>query len=154
MDMNEPAKQGDDAQAGLALYKQYATSMFDDAETWLRTCEIDRAISEALPDALLVTNEAGTIVRVNHAFELMFGYPRGDVIGQPVEMLLPDDARARHIAKRAEFNDAPRVREMGDRPTLRGRRKNGDIIDVTIKLGPAVFRTGMFTIALIRRTKG
>lgn len=154
MDSNDPVDSiNDETPDALTLYKQYAASMFADAETWLRDSELDRAISEAIPDALLIVDEAGLIVRVNHQFELMFGYPRGDVIGQPVEMLLPEQARARHVEQRRDFNDAPRIRDMSDRPILQGRKKNGELIALSIKLGPAVFQTGTFTIAVIRRKR-
>jgi PAS domain-containing protein len=94
-------------------------------EAWLSQAALSRAIPEAMPDALLETDEAGLIVSVNLQFELMFGYHRSEVVGRAVEMLLPESVRDRHIKHRRAYVVSPNVREMGDRPYWPGGARMG-----------------------------
>jgi PAS domain S-box-containing protein len=144
----------DEAMGVVEQYRQIAGAAMADAETWLRQGALSRAIPEAMPDAILVADEQGNIISVNSQFELMFGYHRSEVIGQTPEMLLPEAVRTRHVEHRRGYVDSPRVREMGEDLTLLGRRKNGLEFRVQVKLGPVVIPTGVYTIVVIRRTKG
>jgi PAS domain S-box-containing protein len=141
----------DDTKAIVEQYRQIAETALNDAETSLRNGALNRAIPGAMPDAILVTNEAGVIISVNSQFELMFGYHRSEVIGRTPEMLLPEDARGRHIEHRRGYADNPRIRNIGEQTTLRGRRKNGVEFGVMVKLGPVVIPAGVHTIVVIRR---
>lgn len=110
-----------------------------------------RIFVEAMPDAILIV-ESGNIVMVNHQTELMFGYLRQELQDMPVEILLPERLRDRHIQHRVAFELSPRVRAMGVGLLLLARRKNGTEFGVDINLSPAVSRWGEFVIASVRKT--
>jgi PAS domain S-box-containing protein len=145
-----PASPTNDANEIISRYRDIATAAMTDAEIWLRQGAISRAIPDALPDAVLVVDETGRIVSVNSQFELMFGYHRSVVVGEHMEMLLPEAARVHHIEQRAAYADRPRFRGMGEKLNLLGRRKNGTEFQVLIRLGPIVIPSGTYTIAVIR----
>jgi PAS domain S-box-containing protein len=113
--------------------------------------ELQRAFIENLPEAKVVVDEAGRIVMVNRMTELMFGYTRDQMIGQPVEMLVPERLRERHVKHRADYSEAPYTRPMGANLTLVARQKSGREIPVIILLAPLVISSGSYTIAEIRR---
>lgn len=150
---DEPVTRGDDATAIIDQYRKVAEAAIADAEGWVRQGALSRAIPEAIPDAILVTDADGLIVSVNAKFELMFGYHRSEVIGQTPEMLIPEAARARHVALRREYSENPRVRDMSSEMRLRGRRKNATEMNLLIKLGPVVIPAGIYTIVIIRKVR-
>jgi protein-histidine pros-kinase len=115
--------------------------------------DLQAAILENLPDAQVVTDETGTIVLVNSQTELMFGYHRSEMVGQKIEILLPEEVRERHTSHRSGYNDEPRTRSMGANLLLSGRRKSGKEFPVEIMLAPVVTASGAYTIAIIRRRK-
>jgi PAS domain S-box-containing protein len=99
-----------------------------------------RLLFEAAPNGMIVTDEAGVITFVNRQIEKLFGYPRGELIGRSVEVLIPARSRAGHPAKRAEFMKNPAIRPMGAGRDLYGLRKDGTEFPVEIGLNP--FRSG------------
>jgi PAS domain S-box-containing protein len=135
----------------FADYHEVATAALDDARLSLRANALARAVPEAMPDAVVVVSEAGGIVAVNNQAELMFGYHRSELIGEPVEILIPESARERHVHHRDTFGEAPRIRDMGENLHLTARRKTGAEIAVLVRLGPVVIPDGVFTIVVIRR---
>jgi PAS domain S-box-containing protein len=143
----------DGAEAVVEQFRKIADAAITDAETWLRDGALSRAIPEAMPDAIMVCDEAGAIVSVNAKFELMFGYHRSEVTGQLPEMLVPEAARVRHVEHRREYAENPRVRDMSEEMKLRGRRKNGVEFDALIKLGPVAIPAGIYTIVIIRKAR-
>src|SRR6266700_6772658 len=68
---------------------------------------------DILPDALVIINQAGTIVMVNRQTEATFGYARSELLGQQLELLLPKRLHAVHIAHRKQYFSSPRTRPMG-----------------------------------------
>ena len=80
---------------------------------------------EAVPDALVGMDQAGVIRFVNHQTELLFGYDREDLIGAPLEILVPESLRPVHKVHRKAYVAAPSVRAMGQDLELRGRRQDG-----------------------------
>jgi PAS domain S-box-containing protein len=142
----------DDANAVVEQYRRIADAAIADAGSWLRQGALSRAIPEAMPDAIMVTDEAGIIVTVNAKFELMFGFHRSEVIGQLPEMVMPPTMRARHVVYRRTFAEDPRVRDMSNGLKLRCMRKNGVEFDAYIKLGPVVIPDGIHTVVIIRKT--
>jgi PAS domain S-box-containing protein len=105
---------------------------------------------ESLPDAVLVTDPAGTMVRANTNASTMFGYEGRELAGQPVEMLVPERFRNSHPAHRAVFAAKPRLRAMGAGLALFGRRKDGTEFPVDIMLSPVETPDGRLTLAVIR----
>ena len=93
-----------------------------------------RALFEFSPDAILVTDQQGKITEVNGQVENCFGYHRGELLGQPIEILIPERFRNTHPAHRKEYNANPRTRPMGIGLELRGRRKDGSEFPVDIML--------------------
>ena len=96
-----------------------------------------------------MVDSEGRIVLVNREVERLFGYPREEMLGRPVEMLIPEHARDRHPAHRQAFIDQPSVRMMGQGRDLHGRRKDGTQVPIEIGLTPLVTDEGMFVLSSI-----
>ncbi|GAA1026383.1 PAS domain-containing hybrid sensor histidine kinase/response regulator [Virgisporangium ochraceum] len=108
------------------------------------------ALLEAAPDAILGVDERGAIVLANEQSVRMFGYPLSELIGQPVEILVPEGARHRHPAYRATYAADPHARPMGAGIKLAGRRKDGGEFPAEISLSPVVTDTGRLTAVVVR----
>ena len=106
-----------------------------------------RAAVESSPSGLLMTDARGAIVLVNREVERLFGYAREELLGQSVEVLVPERFRGGHGRLRGDFAAEPRVREMGAGRELRGLRKDGTEILVEIGLTPVATEEGMFVVA-------
>ncbi len=106
-----------------------------------------RAAVEASSTGMVMVDPAGNIALVNTAIEKMFGYGRDELIGQPVDMLVPDAVRPNHATLRAEYNAAPVRRPMGAQRDLRGRRKDGATFPLEIELSPIVLARGQMVMA-------
>lgn len=116
-----------------------------------RRIELLHSVVELLPDALILVDSDGVIILVNAQAEIMFGYHRSELLGKAVEMLLPEALHAAHIAHRAAYSAAPRIREMGANLKLNGRTKTGAEFPLSIMLAPVVTTEGRFTTAVVRR---
>jgi len=105
---------------------------------------------DALGDGLALVDEGGEIVLVNRSCTQMFGYRREELIGRPVDLLVPLDLRPAHRKHRAAYGQAPRARPMGGRARLAGLRKDGASFPVEISLSPVPTATGHYVLAVIR----
>ena len=105
---------------------------------------------DALGDGLALTAGDGQIVLVNRRLADMFGYEHLELIGRPVETLIPADLRAAHRGYRAGYERVPEARPMGGRARLVGLRKDASTVPVEISLSPVPTATGHFTLAVIR----
>jgi len=108
------------------------------------------ALLDAAPDGLLVVDEQGRMQLANRRMEELFGYPRGELFGRPVETLLPERVRADHGQHRSDFAARPRVRSMGDGRHLLGRRRDGSEFPVDISLSPLLAESRHWVIAAVR----
>jgi PAS domain S-box-containing protein len=109
-----------------------------------------RGLLEAAPDAILLVNGAGRITLVNAQTEVLFGYRRDELVGQPVERLIPERVRERHMAQRSGYQSDPKTRPMGAGLDLAGRRKDGSEFPVEISLSPMSTPEGVLVISIIR----
>ncbi len=113
------------------------------------------AVIEALPDALVVIDETGAIVMVNERAEFLFGYPRLELLGRQVEMLLPPNLRSLHAQNRQDYNKytlSAHARSMGLGAQLSAVRSDGHVFPVDIMLARMVVPKGIYSLALLRHT--
>ena len=109
-----------------------------------------RELLESAPDAMVIVDGFGVIQLVNAQTEQVFGYDRAELLGQPVELLVPDRFRDRHIAHRSDFAEGPQARPMGAGLDLYGLRKDGTEFPVEISLSPLQADGGRLYSAAVR----
>lgn len=133
----------DVAEATIPIIGQSAKSKFmqSSLEQFIEAAEV-------FPVAILIADAEGHIVLVNGKTETMFGYPRSELIGQTIEMLMPERYRERYVRDKHEYL-APRTRMIGSGLDLLGRRKNGDEFPVEVSLSPAETDAGIMIISMV-----
>ena len=108
-------------------------------------------VLDVAPEGILLTDAEGRIVIANGRCETLFGYAREELLGQPIELLLPEERRAPHREMRAAYMQKPRVREMGSPGLdLVARRKDGTVFPVDVSLGPLETEQGTWVVAMVR----
>lgn len=121
-----------------------------------RTDEVERAhaqlkqILESTPDALLITDRLGRITMVNGQAERLFGYRADQMVGQPVELLVPEESRHIHAALRQDYMAAPRVRAMGSGLDIWCLRSDGSRFPADVSLSPLRLGAETQVICLVR----
>ena len=109
-----------------------------------------RALLESAPDAMVTVDRAGQIVLVNSQVEELFGFAREELLGQPIEILVPDRFHQQHVADRQRYTAAPRTRPMGAGLALAARRKDGSEVPVEISLSPLEVNGELLIMSIVR----
>jgi PAS domain S-box-containing protein len=112
--------------------------------------ELSKNLLELSPDATVVVDAQGSIIFANAQVARTFGYAPGELVGRPVELLLPERFRGGHVEHRARFAFQPRPRAMGEGLTLFGQHKAGHEFPVEISLSPVQSREGPLVVASVR----
>jgi PAS domain S-box-containing protein len=115
-----------------------------------RSQRLFQGVLHSAPDAMVLINPQGQIVMVNRQTERIFGYSQAELVGQPVELLVPDRYRAKHPSHVASFFAAASVRPMGAGLPLRGLRKDGQEFEADIALSPINTEDGLLVAASVR----
>jgi len=109
-----------------------------------------QSLLEAAPDAIVIVDAAGRIVIANSQAERLFGFDRAMLIGQMVDVLLPERARERHAQHRSGYIGDPHTRPMGIGMNLTARRRDGTVFPVEISLSPLQTEEGLLVTSVIR----
>ncbi|MEK1939983.1 MAG: PAS domain S-box protein [Pseudomonas sp.] len=122
---------------GYLLLRERAVANIEALSAGLREREERfRLVVEASPNAIVLVDSNGRIAMVNQQAELMFGYPRDELVGAAVEKLLPESLRHAHVGMRQAFQKAPEPRQMGGNRELFAQHKDGHSIPVEVGLSP------------------
>ncbi len=117
---------------------------------WFESTHVYQALLEAAPDAIVVVDAAGKIVLVNSQTERLFGYTSAELLGQPVEILIPPGQQQTHTAHVHNYSERPRPRPMGAPLNLHGCRKDGSTFPAEISLSPVTTDHGVIIMSAIR----
>jgi PAS domain S-box-containing protein len=109
-----------------------------------------RQILESAADAILISDGKGRIMTANHQAERLFGYAGHELIGQPVELLLPEQLREKHVVYRRAYHADPKQRQVANNQELSGRRKDGTLLSLEISLSPTGRNEEQIVTAIIR----
>ena len=109
-----------------------------------------RQMVDAFQDGVALADDHGTITLANRRLDAMFGYRHDELLGHPVEFLIPSELHDRHRRLRASYGRAPRTWLMGDRARLVGMRQDGTTFPAQVSLSPVPTAAGQFTLAVIR----
>ncbi len=121
-----------------------------DATDRYRQTKLFRGLLEAAPDGMVIVNRDGAIVLVNARAEQLFGYERAELVGQQVEILVPDRYSGMHMAFRNGYVSEPRTRSMGLSGDLFARRKDGSEFPIEVMLSPLETDEGLLVSAAVR----
>ena len=111
---------------------------------------IFKSLLQAAPDGIIVCDSRGVITIASDQCQTLFGYALTDLVGQPIELLVPDAVRAKHVGLRERYQEQPRRRPMGGGLDLYARRKDGSQLPVEISLSSCMVEGEACIIALVR----
>jgi len=109
-----------------------------------------QGLFESAPDAILAVNREGNVILLNDRAEKMFGYRRGEILGKPVEVLMPERFKMRHTEHRTSYMSRPHIRPMGASLELLGKLKDGTEFPIDVSLIPIKRDGDMVALSIIR----
>ena len=109
-----------------------------------------QTLLEAAPDGMVIVDQRHTIILVNSAAERIFGYTRAELIGRPIETLVPEGLRERHVPRRDNYLQSPMAREMGAVLDLTAQDKHGRVFPAEVSLSPHTTPDGVVVMAAVR----
>jgi PAS domain S-box-containing protein len=130
--------------------EKYALNIIYDITEQKKAEKKFRGLLESAPDAMIIVNETGEIVLVNHQTETLFGYKKEELINQQVEILIPAHLSQKHSRHRSDYFKHPKIRSMGTGLELFAVRKDGTRFPVEISLSPLETAEGTLVSAAIR----
>lgn len=148
-DIGVPRYEPDGSFAGYIGSCTDITEQREVHETLRRSNEQVRQTIEAAPTGMLMMDSSGKIVMINSLIERLFGYDRSELIGQPVEILIPERLKAAHPRHRDRYFTAVSARPMGAGRDLHGRHKDGTEIPIEIGLNPVRTPAGTFVLSSV-----
>src|SRR5437588_1432371 len=134
----------------MAAYRLHRQSKTAHRGNLIWTEDKFRALLESAPDAMIIVDASGNITLVNAQTEKLFGYKREELLGQPVEKLMPDRFRGNHLGHREQYAQTARLRMMGSGMELFGCRRDGTEFPVEISLSPFKSKDGILVFSAIR----
>jgi PAS domain S-box-containing protein len=156
----QPPVKRDLALAGGAIFLLLAVTSLFVARHWSvrqslermarRNEQLFRALLESAPDAVVIVNSGGRVVLANAETERLFGYRRHEIVGQSIDLLVPERLRAAHGDHRKLYMAAPRTRAMGAGMPLFGLRRDGGEIPIAVSLSPVETPDGSMVFCDIR----
>lgn len=130
--------------------KEHAKHL-DKVNKQLRIAEaINVAIIKAIPDAMLTINNNGLITDVNQALETLFRYDKDELLGQQIEVLIPQPYHSRYLKLLKNYFKSPSAKPIGHNMALFAQKKKGELFSIEINLSPLSTSQGRFAIAIIR----
>lgn len=143
-------KHEDGSLLGFGEIAKDTTAQHDAVEELRRSEERFRQLLEMAPDAIVIVDGSGNIVRINAKTERLFGYRPDELLDQKIEILMPERFRARHPQQRDGFISSPQARPMGSGVDLFGLHKDGREFPVEISLSPLETEDGLLVSSAIR----
>ena len=151
---NSPSQETSNTNDETAKLTQVIETLQAEIAERKRAEEKFRKLLEATPDAMVIVDSQGRIVQANTQAETLFGYPQEMLLGQVVELLIPDDLQGIHCQHRAGYLATPQVRPMGVDLELHARHRDGTQFPVEISLSPLQTEEGLLVLAAIRDISG
>lgn len=143
-------KHEDGSLLGFGEITKDTTEQHHAVEELRRSEELFRQLLEMAPDAIIIVDKCGNIVHINAQTERLFGYRPDELLGQKIEIVMPERFRDRHPQQRDGFISKPKARPMGSGVDLFGLRKDGHEFPVEISLSPLETEDGLLVSSAIR----
>jgi hypothetical protein len=144
-----PIRDGLDQVIGASIVARDITAQKQAEEARRRSEDTSAAFLESASEGIVVADAAGRIVLVNRRIEDMFGYTRAELVGRPIDLLVPTRLQRTHARHRTTYMAAPRVRSMGRGLDLAGRKKDGTEFPVEVSLSYVQTEEGTLAFAFV-----
>ncbi|MFC1606461.1 response regulator [Candidatus Latescibacterota bacterium] len=135
----------------LKEYQENLEGLVEERTKGLKNSETQaNALFEYAPEGIVIVDQEGTIVRINSQIEKYFGYTKNELVGKPIESLVPEHIRERHVALRDKYLNDSAMRSVDVKLELIGQKKDGTEFPVAVSLSPVEQDVGLLVIASVR----